>query len=159
MVMQPDYEKRLESRIDAELKGLGELRAPGSLAERVLNGISRRAAAPWYRRDWEAWPTPLRVGSIAVLLAAFAATCAGTWRFTNSPTYDRALQEAGNWLSPLALAWKTLALVFNSLCLAIKSVHPAILFGAIALLFLAYGMCFGLGTLYVRFAMARHHTR
>ena len=42
--------------------------------------IEQRAAAPWYRREWQTWPLALQTGSLAGLLAAFAFLCFEGWQ-------------------------------------------------------------------------------
>ena len=70
-----DYEQQLEERLDRELKELPELQAPPALAARILSAVSRRAARPWYRRSWQAWPVTLQAASLPILLAMFGGLC------------------------------------------------------------------------------------
>lgn len=72
--MEPD--PQLEQWLSRKLKHLPELRAPGTLAPRVMARIRARAAAPWYRQPWFHWPPVWQAGSLA---AAVSLLVLGGW--------------------------------------------------------------------------------
>lgn len=153
--MNSDYEKNLEAEIDAALKGLPELRAPETLATRVMAAVTRRSVQPWYRQSWQFWPAPLRYVALALLLGSFAGLCFASWQLTRAAGTQLALQEVAQVLSPVIALWNALLAVLSGLLVALKHIHPAILFGCLAAFALAWACCVGLGTACVRLALAR----
>ncbi len=47
-----------------------ERSAPAALETRVLRELARRAARPWWRRSFSAWPAAARAGFVGLSLAA-----------------------------------------------------------------------------------------
>lgn len=153
--MNSDHEKRLESEIDAALKSLPELKAPQRLAQRVLARTTQRAAVAWHRQSWEMWPTGLRAAALAVMLGSFAVLCIASWQLTQAAGMTLAAQEVGRLFSSLASVWNVVSAIVFSLVLALKHIHPALLAGAFLVLALAWSTCIGLGTAFVKLALAR----
>jgi len=153
--MNPHDEQRLEAAIDRELKALPNLRAPSSLASRVMAKIEQPAALPWYRRAWQTWPLPLQAVSMLVLLAAFAGVCFGSWQILHAPAVASALDDLGGWLNSLSVIWKTAGVLVNAVALAFTSLGTWVIAGCLAMLALGYATCLGLGTIYFRLAFAR----
>lgn len=153
--MNSEYEKRLEREIDRELKGLPELGAPGTLAGRVMRAVEQRGRAPWYRQSWQMWPVALRVGSLALLLALFGGICLAGWELRHAAAVVAAGQEAGRWLSGLSSIWNLVTVLYGALTLVVKQLGIAFVIACGVAVALAYAMCFGLGTVYVRLALAR----
>ena len=91
--MNDEYKKQLEAGVQRELNALGELEAPPEIARRVMRVIEQRAAAPWYRREWQAWPLALQAGSLVGLLAAFAFLCFGSSQLARFATVTPAARE------------------------------------------------------------------
>jgi hypothetical protein len=153
--MNNEYEKQLEASVRRELNALGELEAPPEIARRVMRVIEQRAAAPWYRREWQAWPLVLQVGSLAGLLAGFAFLCFGTSQLAHSATLTPAAREVAGWFSVADAVWRAVNALANALELAFRSLGPTVIVvGAVTLLF-CYATCLGLGTIYWRLAYAR----
>lgn len=155
--MSLEYQKRLESEIDRELKSLPELPAPPSLLLRVLAAIEQRLNLPWYKRSWQRWPVGLRVLSLALLLALFGAICFGSWKLTHLESFATALQRAGGWFASLGALWHVLLTVLNAMVLAIKYLGTGFIIACFVALGLGYGLCMGLGTYYVRLGLARRY--
>lgn len=153
--MNPDYEKQLEARVQRELSALGELRAPGGLAARVMRIIEQRAAVPWYRRAWQTWPVAWRAVSLMALLAIFGGLCFGLSESLQAVRVSPTGQQAGEWLSSFVALWKAVGVLGSSLALTIRQLGMGIIVGLVLLVGVGYAVCFGLGTAYVRFAMAR----
>lgn len=152
--MNTDYERRLEAGIRRELNALGELAAPPVIAPRVLRVIERRAAAPWHRREWPAWPATFRAGSLAGLLAAFAFLCFGSWRLAHLAALAPAAREVSDWFSLADAVWKAAETLATALALALRSLGPAAIIGSAAILLVCGAACVGLGTIYLRLALA-----
>jgi hypothetical protein len=153
--MNPHDEKLLEAAISRELKALPNLRAPSSLATRVMATIEQRTAVPWYRRDWQTWPLALQTVSMAVLLTAFGGLCFLSWQFVRTPDFAAATSQAGSLFASLGVLWNVAGSLKNALLLAVQSLNPLFLIGCGVALTLGYAMCLGLGTLYVRLGLAR----
>ena len=153
--MHPQYEKQLEAEIERELKGLPELQAPETLMARVMARIEHPVAVPWYRRAWPSWPLPVQIAALAVLLAVLGGACYGAWEFTGSAELAVALQKVGRMFSGVTAIWSAISAVCGTLVLAIKQLGTGILTAILALVLLAWMACFGLGTVYVRLALAR----
>ena len=153
--MNPEYEKQLEDRVRRELNTLGELEAPPEIARRVMRVIGQRAAAPWYRREWQAWPLALRGGSLAGLLAGFALLCFGSWQLAHFAALTPAAREVSGWFSLADAVWNAATVLANALGLAFRSLGPVVLIGSAVMLLVSYAACVGLGTVYWRLAYAR----
>src|SRR5208282_359010 len=153
--MNAESEKQLEVRVRRELDALGELQAPPELMRRVMRVIERRAALPWYRREWHAWPPALQAGSLAGLLAAFAFLCYGTSHLARFAALTPAAREVSGWFSLAGAAWNAVNVLTNAVELAFRNLGPAVLIGSAVLLLFCYAACLGLGTIYWRLAYAR----
>lgn len=138
-----------------ELIALGDLQAPRGLAARTIRLIEQRAAVPWYRRDWQTWPVAWRVASMATLLAMFGGLCFGFLELSQLARVSEAGQQAGQWFAGLAVLWKAAGALVNALTLAIQQLGMGVIVGFVLVVAVGYAACFGLGTAYVRFAMAR----
>jgi hypothetical protein len=153
--MNAEYEKQLEAGIRRELNALGELEAPPEIARRVMRVVGQRAAAPWYRREWQTWPLALRGGSLAGLLAAFTLICFGSWRLAHFAALTPAARQVSGWVSLADTVWNAANALANALGLAFRSLGPVVLTGGAVMLLVSYATCVGLGTVYWRLAHAR----
>src|SRR2546428_13584559 len=97
--MNADYEKQLEAAIDRELKGLGELPAPATLAPRILRVVEQRATLPWYRRAWQTWPMPLQAASLAALLTLCGGAAFGVVELSHAASASAPAHQVGGWLA------------------------------------------------------------
>ena len=153
--MNANHDSELERRLDRELKSLPLLAAPPTLAPRVLAAIGSRAASPWYRQPWQAWPVPTRAAALAVLALFFASLCLGVWRLPDTEGYLAASRHATGWFSCLTTLWNALHAVLDALARAVHQLNRGILVGCLAAVALAWAICLGLGTVCLRFALAR----
>jgi hypothetical protein len=153
--MNPKHEQQLEASVQRELSALGELQAPGSLAARVMGAIAQRAAVPWYHRAWQTWPVAWQTVSLAVLLAMFGGLCFGILELSQAASGSAAGQQVSGWLAGLGVLWKTAGVVVDAFGKAIQQLGMGVIVGFVLVLAVGYAACFGLGTAYVRFAMAR----
>lgn len=148
--MNPQYEQQLEASVRRELNVLGELPAPPALANRILRVIEQRAAAPWYRQSWAAWPLSLRLVSLTVMLLAFGAVCWGAWALTPTAGASGTLES---WLADAGAIWRTLGVLGNTAATLLSRLGTGVIIAGAAVVFAAWVMCIGLGTAYVRLAM------
>jgi hypothetical protein len=153
--MNPDYEKHLEAEIDQALKGLPDLEAPETLTRRVMMTLARRTARAWYRQPWEFWPSPLRTLAVAILVSSFGGLCFASWMLMRASGVQLAVQEVAQAFSGVFALCNAFAAVLNGLVVALKQVHPAILFGCASAFALAWALCLGLGTVCVKLAWAK----
>jgi len=153
--MNFDYEKRLETAVDGELKQLPELLAPHTLVLRVMKAIEARLGLPWYHQSWQMWPVALQAVSLAVLLALFGSLCFGTWKLTHLAGFAAAMQPVGSWFAELGAIWHATAALISALVLAVKHLGTGFLVAIFAALAFGYALCVGLGTAYLRLGLAR----
>jgi hypothetical protein len=153
--MNAEYEKQLEASVRRELNALGEWEAPPEIVRRVMRVIGQRAAAPWYRREWQTWPLALRCVSLVGLLAAFAFLCLGSWQLVHSAALTPAAREVSGWYGLVNAVWNAAMVLATALALAFRSLGPAVLIGTVVMLLICYATCVGLGTVYWRLAYAR----
>jgi len=153
--MNHDYEKQLEAEIERHFRDLPELPAPACLVSQVMMELDRRAALPWYRQSWERWPMAARLSLVLVLAAIFGAVCYGSWELIHGRTFAALSQQMTGWFSPVTALWNAVSALVNALGLVIKKLGTGFIVGSLAALALGYGMCVGLGTVYIRLGMAR----
>jgi hypothetical protein len=153
--MNSEHEKQLEASVHHELSALGELQAPRGLAARIIGTIEQRAAVPWYRRAWQTWPVASQAASLAVLLAMFGGLCFGVLELSQAASGSPAGQQVSQWWAGFGVIWKTAGVLMEALTLAVHHLGMGVIIGFVLALAVAYAACFGLGTVYVRFAMAR----
>jgi hypothetical protein len=153
--MDSERQRRLEADVDRELKRLPDLTAPATLAPRVLVAIAHRASVPWYRQAWQMWPMPLRAASLLLGLALMGALGWGLGVLPQTPGAVLAVNHVAGWFSWLSAIWNVLNVILSALVLAAKQLGTAFFVAVLLLLAIAWAMCVGLGTVYVRLALAR----
>jgi len=153
--MNANHDTELAAQVDRELKSLPPLTAPSTLAPRVMAAIASRAAAPWYRQPWQAWPVLMRAAALVVLAAFFASLCFGAWRLPDTESYLAATRHTAGWASDLTTLWNGLNAVLGTLAQAVQQLNRGILLGCLAAVALAWAICLGLGTACLRLAFAR----
>ncbi len=156
--MSPEYEKRLEAEIDRELASLPELSAPPTLMPRTLRAIRQRASVPWYLQPWPAWPVPVRVVSMTVLLGLFGIVCYAGWKLPQYEEVSAVTGTAGGWISCAAVLWKALGLLVSGLAAGLRHLGTGFLVACFAALGLGYTLCVGLTACYLRLGLARKET-
>lgn len=148
MNSREQHEQQLERWAHRTLRQLPERRAPRDLTGLVLHEIERRAALPWWRRDFASWPMAAKVALFAVLLICVkGGLTLTTWLLGSihpSPAID-ALSPEVVWLEALIGALATL----------IKGIPTLWIQAGLAVLALLYGTLFGLGTAAYRTMYAR----
>jgi len=152
--MNSDYERQLEAEISRELKQLPDLAAPASLVSRVLTTLERRAPVRWYCRSWQMWPAGLRWASLLVLAALFGGLCFTGWELAHTQTVTFALRRAENGFAAFSAIGNTLNVLLGSAFLVVKHLGTGFMIACLAALGLGYAVCVGLGTVYMRIALA-----
>ena len=155
--MKPDSQQRLESQVDRLLKRLPEVSAPRTLMPRVLAAVRARAALPWYRQSWQAWPMPLQVATIVVLVASFGGFFFATWELSRAAGYAVIRQEIVGMFSGLTVIGNVLGVLISALRLVVEKLGTVFIFGCLAAAALAYSIFIGLGTVYLRLALSQRH--
>jgi hypothetical protein len=153
--MNPDYEKQLEAAIDRELKGLGELSAPATLASRIMRTLEQRAALPWYRRAWQTWPMAWQAASLTAMLVVFGGVCFGVVELFQAASATAPAHQVGGWLASVGAVFKTVAVLAEAVVLAVRQLGVTLLIGCIVGIAMAYAACIGLGTAWMRLALAK----
>ncbi len=157
--MNPDRQNQLEREIDRALKALPELRAPETLANRVMAAIQAQVEVPWYRRSWNTWSPLGKTCSLAVLLVMFGAVCYGVWWAPQAPAISSATSKVQGLFGQLSALFGALAAIFDAGRLVVRNLGGGFLVGCAVALGLAYAAFIGLGTVYVRVAFARSTPR
>lgn len=157
--MNSDYEKQLETGIQRELVGLGDLQAPPAMTARILRAVERHSVRPWYRRAWQTWPPALQVASLAGLTAVFGLLCFGSWELVQSPGFTSTTHEVGGWFNLVSVAWNVANALVRAITVAIESLGPLAIAGIILVLLTCYAACVGAGTVYMRLAFVRRSVR
>jgi len=142
--MSLEYEKRLETEVDRELKKLPELRAPETLLLRVLRAIEARANLPWFKRAWQTWPTGLQAISFVVLACAFGGLCFAALQLSNAGS-SLAAQKLSVPFAVLGALWGAVQAVLSAGSVAIKGLGSGFMTGCIVAALLGYALCVGLG--------------
>lgn len=135
--------EELESQMHRLLRSLPDRRAPAGLESRVMAEIARRAALPWWKRSYPAWPAPARLlfftGSALAAAVLIVALGRLAWP---------ARQWAANWQS-----------FFSDLAGAAGSVLGHIptlwMYVAGAALLVSYGLIVGIGSALYRTLIPR----
>jgi len=153
--MKPDYEKQLEARVNEELKALGELAAPAGFASRVMRVIEQRHFVPWYQRAWQTWPVAWQAVSLVLMLAAVGGICFGLGELLTAAGSSQYAKTVGGWFASVGVIWKTLGVLANAAIMAVRQIGTGVIIAGLVVLAAAYAACLSLGSVYVRFAMAR----
>jgi predicted lysophospholipase L1 biosynthesis ABC-type transport system permease subunit len=147
-----DHERWVEA-LDRELKSLPDLRAPPTLAPRVLAAIAARSSCPWYRQSWSAWPVGVRILATVVVLLAAAASVLGWASLVRTPDLFGAAEEVVSDVFYLAGAIVNLVgLVLTAVATSLSRACGPFLIGLAAVLIAMYLCCLGCGTLLYRLA-------
>jgi hypothetical protein len=132
-----DNSDDLERFVDQTLRELPQRQAPRTLESRVLAELARRAALPWWRRNFAQWPLLARV---TFLLASFG-SAAAMWIFASTdvfrlptfpPTWVRSLGHVAASMIDLAVS-------------LVRQIPPGLLYSVLALCVLLYGALLALG--------------
>lgn len=138
-------EQKLERFIHQTLRELPARRAPGSLEQRVLAELSRRAALPWWRKSFVHWPLAARaaflVGCIGVVKLALMGA---VWVMAGFDTtqYREAFAQQLAWMDSGLVVVHAIGGFFEIIA---RNIPPLWLYGGLAFLATMYVALFGLG--------------
>lgn len=151
--MKTPPEHPLEAFVDRQLKALPELRAPSTLAPRILAAIAARASAT--ARGWHAWSLVTRVAAFVSLALVFAALCLSGWHLTQAPVVTQATEELSGWLAMLGALATAAEVILGSLVRVVKSLGPIWLSLFAAVLVAGWLSFLGLGAALTRLVWVR----
>lgn len=139
----PDNEERLARLLERSLRNLPPRPAPRSLEARVLGELERRAALPWWRRGFTAWPMFVR-GAFVALSASLVwlSILAGARTPQAMRSLDASAARPVSWAREAATFTQALGDLGSALSHAIPS---AWLIGGLAVSGMLYAALFGLG--------------
>jgi len=153
--MNRDRDQELLQQVDRALKALPELQAPASLSVRVLAAINAREAVPWHRQAWSTWSQLAKVAILLLLGSLFGGICLGAYKLPHMASVHALKQQVLGAQAVFNAIWQTASVLVNASARMLHNLQPGLLAGCIAALILGYLLCVGLGTVYVRLAMAR----
>lgn len=141
----PDPQDKLERWVHQALRELPARSAPRSLESRVWAELNRRAALPWWSRNFAHWPMGARVLFI-IVSAGFVklALMLAVWVMAgfDVPQFQAAFSQQFAWMET-GLDLIRVAQDFSQVIL--RNIPPLWLYGALAFLATMYGALFGLG--------------
>jgi len=151
--MNSEFDPKLESLLDAELKKLPPIAAPASLLPNVMSAIAARARMPWWQRAWWDWPLTAKAAFILIALAIVGAFSGGGVMLDEGVSnYSQQVVER---FGPVTSLWDTVLTILNVVGSLVEKIgQPLLLYGAI-FIGLLYLTCLGLGTVCVRYALKR----
>lgn len=151
--MKSEFDPKLESLLDEELKKLPPVAAPASLLPNVMSAIAARAQLPWWERAWWDWPLTAKAAFLLLALAIVGAfSSGGVMLDAGVSNYSQQVVER---FGPLASLWETVLTVLNVLRSLVEKIGQPVLLYAATLIGLLYLACLGLGTVCVRYALKR----
>jgi hypothetical protein len=132
-----NHDENLERRIDRALREQPLRHAPRSLEARVLAELARRAARPWWKKDFSHWPVGARIAFFAASLGIvkFALT-ASMWVMTGVGS-----RSASTVLAPDMSILQSMA---DAIFAVVRNIPSVWVYGGIALLGAMYAALFGI---------------
>ncbi|MCC7461930.1 MAG: hypothetical protein IT480_05630 [Gammaproteobacteria bacterium] len=147
--------ERLERLMAQVLAGQPPWQAPARLGDRVMAEVARRAALPWWRRGFSAWPLGARVVLALALGLLLALVLTLTGRATQGLGATLSANVAGT-VTGWSAALHALGSVAGELAGFVRRAIPAVwLYGCAAVIAALYGMFLGLGAATYKVLQAR----
>ena len=153
--MNTQHEQQLAAAVQRELDALGECPAPPSLRDRILAGIASRRS-PWHRRDWQCWPRPAQVASLALMLGIAAWFNWECWQWVQSGALEPAARLAATWGNTALSLWNSGAVLASALGHVLLSVNPFLLATAVLTVACACATSLAAAGVCWRLAAVRH---
>jgi hypothetical protein len=151
--MNGEFDKQLQAEIDRQLKDLPDLAAPPDLMRRTMNAIAR-PAAPWHARPWSAWPAGLRAAYLVLALGALAAAYPG-WRAVGPALFGPMVARFAQWRAGAECLWNAAGVLTGAMALVLDHLGKGVILPCVLVVALAYAVCVGFGTVFVRLALSR----
>ena len=147
--MQPEFDPRLESLIDGELKQLPPVPAPSGLLPGVMSAIAARARVPWWQRSWWDWPLVAKAAFLVLAIGLAGAFSSGGWLVESGMnSYSQQMTEH---LAPVTSRFEALLTLANAAHQIVESLGQPFLIYAAVTVGALYLFCLGLGTACVQF--------
>jgi hypothetical protein len=143
--MNPHDAQKLERLVHQTLRDLPRRRAPGTLEQRVMAELARRAALPWWRQGFAHWPMPARAAFILFAGGiAKVAIMAVVWVMAgfNAAQFQEAFATQIAWIDAAATVGHALGEFVSA---TLRGIPPLWLYGGLALVGFLYAALFGLG--------------
>jgi len=151
--MSSEIDPKLASLLDAELKKLPPVKAPATLAPRIMAVLAARAHRPWWAHAWWDWPLAAKATFILLALALLGAVGGGGIILDDGVTsYSQQMTER---LAPVTSVGDTLLTLGNVVGLLWEKAAQPFLLHVLVAAGLLYLTCLGLGTACVRYALKR----
>lgn len=145
MTTRPNPEENLERLIQQALRELPPRRAPRSLEQRVLAEVARRAALPWWRKNFVHWPLPARAALLLLLLGAVKLVLmASVWVMSGFDVaqYREAFAQPVSWMENGLAVVRAFTGFFEIMS---RNIPPLWVYGGVAVVVSLYAALFGLG--------------
>lgn len=141
-----DREVELEER----LRELPDLPAPRTLIPGVMARLQARAAAPWWRRSWWAWPRPVQ--ALSVVLSSVAILLLNLLYVEVRDAVAAAYLHVAvqDWLAQFEPVWRLLSALSTAAELVLQRLCGAACVYLMAAGLAVYLVCVGLGTMLYR---------
>ena len=153
--MSNDLEPKLGERIQRELRQLPLVKAPTTLAPRVLAAIEARAHQPWWKRSWAAWPKWCRGLVLLLGLAAAGGMSYAAYFFGPALTLSTLGEVTADWVSSFRPVWEAMVVLANAGLLLLRSGGQLLLWIGVLVVAAIYLTTVGLGTVCYRLALNR----
>lgn len=142
--MNPEQHDRLEQWVTSALKTVPPRSAPAGLESRVLAEIERRAAQPWWRKQFMHWPPVARWAFLLTSpLFVKLALMASDWITGDSPVAE-GLAEAAPGLTWVRVLSRFAESMIETVPLLLRHLPASLLYGGLIVMGL-YVALFGLG--------------
>ena len=151
--MNDDTDSSLERALGAELKKLPFPAAPPALIPRVLALVEARGRLPWWQRTWWDWPlaakaTFVLLGLAVVGLLSGSSILLGDAGAQYSDSVTTKLDIFSSFWNLLPVFLNVVQVLWNKLA------QPYVMY-LVALALIAYVVCIGASTLFLRVAAQR----
>jgi uncharacterized membrane protein len=148
-------EAKLEAILHRQLRQLPDLRAPQTLAPRVMAAIQAKARLAWWRQPFWSWPLLARVGLESLATVGIGLLLWLGWMLQGTAIGPVAAPPSGKLFMALQSVLELATILGNAMLVIGRSgLQPWLLVG-LGMTMLMYLLCLGAGTTLVRVAYRR----
>lgn len=143
--MNPHDEQKLERLIHQTLRELPARRAPGTLEQRVMAELERRAALSWWHQSFAHWPLAVRAAFLLVSAGLGAVVWNATvWAFGGfeAAQFQHIFATQIGWIENMRVVANAIVGFFN---IIVRNIPALWLYGSLAVAAALYATFFGLG--------------